>query len=267
MPQTNSDPTSELAAADQSPAAPALDVENLAVELGGRRVLTDVRMRVTVGELVGLIGPNGAGKTTLLRAALGLISTVSGRIRIEGVPPAVARGTVGYVPQRHEFAWDFPISVEKAVMSGRIHRLGRFRRAGRDDRSAVTEALERVDMAALRRRPIGELSGGQRQRVLVARALALRPRLLLLDEPFTGLDVPTQELLIELLQRLREDKAVLMTTHDLQGAALTCGRLCLLNETVIADGPPSELRDPAVWLRAFGGARNGRFLEFLEASA
>lgn len=246
---------------------PVLAVDDLTVELGGRRALAGVRLRVGGGELVGLIGPNGAGKTTLLRSVLGLIPASSGRIRIEGESPAAARGTVGYVPQRHEFAWDFPISVEKAVMSGRIHRIGRLRRSGRGDRQAVDEALERVNMTALRRRPLGELSGGQRQRVLVARALALRPRLLLLDEPFTGLDVPTQELLTELFQRLRKDKALLMTTHDLAAAAAMCGRLCLLNQTVIADGPPSELRDPAVWLRAFGVTRSEQFLDSLGATS
>jgi manganese/iron transport system ATP-binding protein len=195
--------------------------------------------------LAGLIGPNGAGKTTLLRAVLGLIPAASGTIRLDG--------TVGYVPQRHEFAWDFPVSVEKAVLTGRTARIGFLRRPRGADRDAVAEALRRVDLTALARRPIGELSGGQRQRVLVARALALRPRLLLLDEPFTGLDVPTQELLTGLLRQLRDEgKAVLMTTHDLPAAAALCDRLCLLNRTVIADGPPERLRDPELWLRAFG---------------
>lgn len=236
----------------------------VSVVLGGRAVLEEIDLRVGSKELVGLIGPNGAGKTTLLRAILGLIPIHSGRIVLGGVTPDRARGTVGYVPQRHEFMWDFPISVEKAVMTGRVHRIGWLRRAGRADREAVAVALGRVRMTELTDRPIGELSGGQRQRVLVARALALEPALMLLDEPFTGLDVPTQELLTTLLGELRaEGKAVLMTTHDLPAAAAMCTRLCLLNRTVVADGPPDELRDPAVWLRAFGVARSDQLLQSL----
>ncbi|MET9253917.1 anchored repeat-type ABC transporter ATP-binding subunit [Streptomyces sp. NPDC003717] len=243
---------------------PALELRAVSVELGGRLALDGVGLTVRAGELVGLIGPNGAGKTTLLRAILGLLTPGSGTIRVDGRPADRLRGTVGYVPQRHEFAWDFPLSVEKAVLTGRTHRIGWLRRPGRTDREAVEEALERVAMTDLRHRPIGELSGGQRQRVLVARALALRPGLLLLDEPFTGLDVPTQELLTALFRRLRDEgKALLMTTHDLPAAADMADRLCLLNRTVIADGSPDALRDPAVWLRAFGVARSDQLLTSL----
>jgi manganese/iron transport system ATP-binding protein len=226
-----------------------LEVESVSVELGGRPVLEGVDLIVEPGEIVGLIGPNGAGKTTLLRAVLGLVPVQAGAVRLE--PGA----SVGYVPQRHDFAWDFPISVERAVMSGRVRRVGWLRRPGRADWHAVEQALEQVALTHLRRRPIGELSGGQRQRTLVARALAVEPRLLLLDEPLSGVDVPTQEVLGELFRGFREDGgALLMTTHDLPAAAETCTRLCLLNRTLIADAPPDELRDPAPWLRAFGMA-------------
>lgn len=224
----------------------ALAVRDVAVRLAGRDVLHDVNLLVDNGELVGLIGPNGAGKTTLLRSVLGLLPLTAGTITLD-------REGVGYVPQRHEFAWDFPISVARAVLTGRTKVIGPLRRAGREDRELVAEAMARADLTPLARRPIGELSGGQRQRVLVARALALRPTVLLLDEPFTGLDVPTQELLTGLLRELREEgTAVLMTTHDLAAATALCDRLCLLNRTVIADAPPSELDDPNVWLQAFG---------------
>ena len=234
----------------------ALDVSALSVRLGGRTALSTVDLQVAEGELVGLIGPNGAGKTTLLRAVLGLIPVTAGTIRLDG--------DAGYVPQRHEFAWDYPISVEKAVLTGRTARIGLLHRPRRDDRDAVAEALRRVDLTALARRPIGELSGGQRQRVLVARALALRPRLLLLDEPFTGLDVPTQELLTGLFRQLRDEgKAVLMTTHDLPAAAALCDRLCLLNRVVVADGPPEVLRDPELWLRAFGVTSSDQLIHSL----
>lgn len=230
-----------------------IDAQGVRVELAGRTVLEEVRLSVAGGELVGLVGPNGAGKTTLLRSVLGLLPLSSGRIEVCGRPPRQAMGTIGYVPQRHEFAWDYPLNVEKAVLSALSHRLGWTGRFTAAHRAAADQALSQVDIVELSKRPVGELSGGQRQRVLVARALALQPRVLLLDEPFTGLDTPTQQALTELLSKLREQEtAVLMTTHDLPAARQVCTRLCLLNRTVIADGPPGEPTDPQVWLRAFG---------------
>ncbi|MBE1878063.1 anchored repeat-type ABC transporter ATP-binding subunit [Myceligenerans pegani] len=239
----------------------ALRVRDLTVALGGRRVLDGVRLEATEGELVGLVGPNGAGKTTLLRAVLGLVPS-SGRIGIAGqdvsqdrarTRRARATRSIGYVPQRHEFAWDFPVTVEEAVLTGRVARIGWLRGARAEDYRQVRRALDRVEMTHLRRRPVGELSGGQRQRVLVARALALDPRILLLDEPFTGLDVPTQEHLTTLFRELAsEDRAVVMTNHDLVGAVHASDRLFLLNRTVVASGTPAELGGPEPWMRAFG---------------
>lgn len=229
-----------------------IEIDALRVDLGGRPVLEDVSLRIRRGEFVGLLGPNGAGKTTLLRSTLGLTPTRAGSIRIDGRGPAAARSLVGYVPQRHEFAWDFPISVEDTVLTGRTARIGWMRRPRAADADAVDAALARVDMSALRRRPVGELSGGQRQRVLVARALALTPNALLLDEPLTGLDMPSQELLTDLFADLaHEGHAVVMTTHDIAAALHRCSRLCLINRRIVADGPPAQLTDPGVWMRAF----------------
>lgn len=245
-----------------------LEVQGLSVRLGGRRVLRDIDLSIGDGEFVGLIGPNGAGKTTLLRSVLGVVRPESGRVRVGGAPPRQARAGIGYVPQRHEFAWDFPISVEETVMTGLVRDIGWFRRPRQEHYDAVADAIVRVEMGALARRPVGELSGGQRQRVLVARALALRPRLLLLDEPFTGLDMPTQELLLDLFRGLAaEGRAVVMSTHDLAGAMHQCSRLCLVNRTVIADARPGELRDPAIWMRAFDVQATNPILSVLGVAA
>jgi manganese/iron transport system ATP-binding protein len=231
---------------------PTLEVRAASVDLGGRRVLEDVSLTVAPGELVGLIGPNGAGKTTLLRTVLGLVRLRSGQVVLAG-RRRPAGGSIGYVPQRHEFAWDFPITVEQTVMTGRTARLGMWRRPGVGDWLAVGAALDRVELTSLALRPVGQLSGGQRQRVLVARALALEPDLLLLDEPFTGLDLPTQDLLTTLFARLAgEGCSVLMTTHDLVAALAACQRLVLLNRTVVANGTPAELADAGHWQRTFG---------------
>jgi manganese/iron transport system ATP-binding protein len=230
-----------------------LQVSALKVCLGDQVVLEDVSLSVTRGELVGLVGPNGAGKTTLLRAILGLVQADSGRVEVDGLPSLEARESIAYVPQRHEFAWELPINVREAVMTGRTRKIGWLRRPSASDEDAVEEALERTDLTSLAVRAIGELSGGQRQRVLVARALALRPSLLLLDEPFSALDVPTHQALSDLFIRLKEEGcALLLTTHDLSAAGRTCTRLVLLNQRIIADGAPNELHDAAVWLRAFG---------------
>ncbi|MDO5644651.1 MAG: anchored repeat-type ABC transporter ATP-binding subunit [Dermabacter sp.] len=223
---------------------PPLGCRDLAVDLGGRRVLRDVSLDIEPGAITVVLGPNGAGKTTLVRALLGLVPPARGSVHA----PAV----LGYVPQRSEMEWDYPVSAHDVVMLGLITEFRRWQWPRRIHYRRVADALERVRMSDLRDRPIGEMSGGQRQRVMIARALARDPRVLLLDEPFTGLDMPSQSLLSDLfLELAREGCALVMSTHDLTHALHIADRVLLLNESIIGDGAPGKLTDPGVWQRTF----------------
>ncbi|WP_410493198.1 anchored repeat-type ABC transporter ATP-binding subunit [Corynebacterium tuberculostearicum] len=226
-------------------AKPLISVADLNVSLSHRSVITDANLTVCPGEFIGLLGPNGAGKTTLMRAILGLIPS-SGTRSISG--------TVGYVPQRHEVEWGFPINVYRTVLSGRTGLIGWLKRPRATDHAAAAEALQLVHMEEFSTRPIEELSGGQRQRVLIARALATQPHVLLLDEPFTGLDAPNTESLLELFEELsHRGTSIIMSTHNLSEAAHSCHRLILFNGTVVADDSASTLlhqTDP--WTKTFG---------------
>ncbi|MBK4146891.1 anchored repeat-type ABC transporter ATP-binding subunit [Corynebacterium macginleyi] len=241
-------------------AKPCIQVRGLQVALSGRTVIEDANLEVGTGEFIGLLGPNGAGKTTLMRAILGLIPS-SGTCTVTG--------SVGYIPQRHEVEWGFPINVYRTVLSGRTGLIGWFKRPKKKDHAAAAEALRLVHMEEFASRPIEELSGGQRQRVLLARALAIQPEVLLLDEPFTGLDAPNTEVLLELFAELAaQGKSIVMSTHNLSEAAHTCKRLVLFNRTVIADGPAAELlaeKDP--WTRAFGVSASSPLLAAIGVSA
>lgn len=227
--------------------------EEVSVSLSGRLVIDGATLGVDRGEFVGLLGPNGAGKTTLLRAILGLLPTTEGRVSVAGRHGRDIRRVVGYVPQRHDVSWSFPIDVYDAVLNGRTGLIGWARRARPRDHEAVEEALDRVRLRGLADRPIGELSGGQRQRVLVARALATRPKVLLLDEPFTGLDIPSSEHLLQLFHELAaHGTAIIMSTHNLSEAVHSCHRLILFNRGVVATGTRAELNRPEPWAETFG---------------
>ncbi|MDD7385326.1 MAG: anchored repeat-type ABC transporter ATP-binding subunit [Actinomycetaceae bacterium] len=229
-----------------------VEVSHLNVTLGKRHVLRDISFSLPRGQLVGLLGPNGAGKTTLMRAILGLIPVDSGMVSVDGRHDVrTRRSTVGYVPQRHDVDWELPMTVYEAVVGGRV-RMSGFGRVRRVDHQMSAAALARVRMADLAQRPISELSGGQRQRVLIARALAKKPSVLLLDEPFIGLDMPTQDVLVQLFQNLaREGETLLMSTHDLPSAQACCDRLILLRERIYADGAPENVIDAQPWSATF----------------
>jgi manganese/iron transport system ATP-binding protein len=221
--------------------APALLLDNVSAAYRRDPVLEGVTGSVAPGGALALIGPNGAGKTTLIRSILGLVPAVGGRIEVLGTTPVRARGQVAYVPQADTLDSEFPVSALQVVLMGRYRRIGWIRRPARVDRDVALHALEEVGLADRAGERFGLLSGGQRQRVLLARAVAQQARLLLLDEPFNGVDTTTTELLLDVLERLRADGvAVVLSTHDLAVAHLACGDACLLNRRQFAFGPIAE---------------------------
>ena len=203
--------------------------------------LTDITFELPAGEAIALIGPNGSGKSTLLKGILGLIHTVSGTVEVLG-QHSIPAGSIGYVPQTDELDPEFPVSLEQVVMMGRYRELGWLRLPGKKDRRAVAAALETVGLGHRAKTRFGELSGGQQQRGLLARAVAGGPRLLLLDEPFNGLDQSNREALVGTVERLKADGvAVLVSTHDLELARAVCEKVLLLNGTQVAFGPRDEV--------------------------
>jgi manganese/iron transport system ATP-binding protein len=237
------------------PGDPArLEIENISVAYNGKPVLQEVTFQVPHGARVAVVGPNGAGKSTLFKALVGLLPLRRGRILIHGRPLGYHQECVAYVPQREEVDWRFPVSVEDVVMMGRFGRISRLRGPSAEDREVVRRSLEQLGMLELRRVPVGDLSGGQQQRVFLARALAQEPHILLMDEPFTGVDASTQEATLELLDDLKaHDVTILISTHDLNLAATRFEQVLLLNRRIIAYGSPEEVFTPAHLAQAFGG--------------
>jgi len=221
---------------------------------GQRVALEHVTLAVEPGSLLAVVGPNGAGKSTLLKLMAGLARPWTGRIEVLGNPPGRESRRVAYVPQAELVDWAFPVTVEDVVMMGRFPKLGPIRRPGPDDRRAVEHALDQVGMGQHIRTQIGRLSGGQRRRVFLARALSAEPDLFLLDEPVTGIDPTTQELLMDLLeQQAQRGKTVVATTHDLACAAQRFQQVLAINRTVVAYGPSNLVLDADVLSRAYGG--------------
>jgi manganese/zinc/iron transport system ATP- binding protein len=225
---------------------PRAVVEGLTVAFGDTRALEDVSLTLPRGAIIGLIGPNGAGKTTLLRALLGTVRPAAGAVRVDG--------TTGFVPQLGARGWDFPLAAADVALQGTYRRAGWLQRPSRQDRERAGAALAAVGMHEHARRQVGQLSGGQRQRVLLARALAQEADLLLLDEPLSGADAPTETAFSDILARLRDEgRTAVVSSHDLAWASAYCDLVCLLAGRVIAFGPPSEALDAACLAAAYGG--------------
>ena len=222
----------------------------------GHTALWDASFDVPRGTVTALVGVNGAGKSTLFKAIMGFVPAAKGTIKILGqsVKQALAKNLVAYVPQSEEVDWAFPVLVEDVVMMGRYGHMGFLRRPKQIDYDAVDMALRRVNMQAFKTRQIGELSGGQRKRVFLARSLAQDGQVILLDEPFTGVDVKTEEQIIALLQELRDEgRVMLVSTHNLGSVPEFCDRTILVKGTVLAHGPTEKTFTRENLEAAFGG--------------
>ncbi|MBK8047701.1 MAG: metal ABC transporter ATP-binding protein [Anaerolineales bacterium] len=231
-----------------------LELEHVSLAYNGVNALDEVNLAVPHGAQVAVVGPNGAGKSTLFKALVGLLPLRTGEIRVHGQPLGSHQDCVAYVPQREDVDWHFPVTVRDVVMMGRFGRQGWLRGASKADHAAVDHSLAQMGIADLAKRPISDLSGGQQQRVFLARALAQEPHILLMDEPFTGVDVTTQETVLHLLDQLRDEQVTaLVSTHDLNMAAQRFDWVLLLNRRVIAFGHPEEVFTPAHISAAFGG--------------
>ncbi|WP_269932583.1 manganese/iron ABC transporter ATP-binding protein [Aminobacter sp. HY435] len=243
--------------ATTAPAGEGLRVDNISVTYrNGHTALRNASFAIPRGTITALVGVNGSGKSTLFKSIMGFVPLASGSVSIFGEPAreALRKNLVAYVPQSEDVDWNFPVLVEDVVMMGRYGHMNFLRMTRAIDRDAVDAALERVGMADFRKRQIGELSGGQKKRVFLARALAQEGQVILLDEPFTGVDVRTEEAIITLLQGLRDEgRVMLVSTHNLGSVPRFCDRAVLVNRTVLASGLTAETFTKANLEKAFGG--------------
>ena len=232
---------------------PALDVSHLTVLYNNNPVLTDFSVTVPQGVMLGIIGPNGAGKTTFIKAILDLIPIAAGAIKILGNGIKDVRNKIAYIPQRSSVDWDFPITVFDMVLMGCYGKLGWFKRPGQSERTRVYEVLAAVGLERYANQPINTLSGGQQQRTFLARALMQDAHIYFLDEPFAGVDIATEKIIITLFKKLRDEgKTVIVVHHDLFTASSYFDYIMLLNKTCIACGPVEEVLTSSYLDRTYG---------------
>jgi manganese/iron transport system ATP-binding protein/manganese/zinc/iron transport system ATP- binding protein len=237
-----------------NPSRTAVSVRHLTVSYGGKPVLVDVSLDVPAGAVVGILGPNGAGKSTLIKGVMGFVPKDFGEVRIFDEPVEDARGRVAYVPQRGQIDWNFPVTVWDVVLMGRYLHVPWYRSIGAADRGLAAAALRSVRMEEFRDRQIGQLSGGQQQRVFMARALAQESPILLLDEPFAGVDAATERAIAGLLARSKEQgKTAIVVHHDLETAAEFFDRVAIVNRRLFAYGPPKDVLREDLLAEVYGG--------------
>lgn len=235
----------------------SIDIENVTVAYHGKVALHSASLQLQPGTICGLVGMNGAGKSTLFKAIMGFVKPNTGRILINGLPIRQVQkcNLVAYVPQSEEVDWNFPVNVYDVVMMGRYGYMNLLRIPRSIDKQAVRESLERVEMWPMRDRQIGELSGGQKKRTFFARALAQQGQVLLLDEPFAGVDIKTEKMMINLLMELRKTgHTILVSTHDLESITTFCDQVVLINRSILAYGNTSEVFTEENLSRTFGGS-------------
>lgn len=233
---------------------PAIEVENITVSFGPKPALLDVSLTIEQGLLVGVIGPNGAGKSTFIKAVLGFVKPDFGTVKILGVSSDQAKGLVAYVPQRGAVDWDYPVTVREVAMMGRYGHVAWWKDPGPKDREIVDEALDMVRMSEFRNRQIGQLSGGQQQRVFMARALAQGADILLLDEPFAGVDAATERAILDVLERAKATgRTLVVVHHDLATAAEYFDRLVLIKQRLYAYGVPEAVLNPDLLSEVYEG--------------
>jgi manganese/iron transport system ATP-binding protein len=232
---------------------PILDVQRLTVRYDGRIALEELNFHLHMGERIAVVGPNGAGKSTLFKVIAGVLPPGRGEVNIFGSRPG-GHNCIAYIPQRSQVDWNFPVSVADVVMMGRSAKLGLFNWPHKKDWEYVRHALDVVALSDLAGRQIGQLSGGQQQRMFIARALAQQAELMLMDEPLSGLDTPSQEGLLDLLDTLRaQNVTVMVATHDLDQAARHFERIMLLNHRIVAFDVPQKVMNTEFLLQAYGG--------------
>ncbi len=232
----------------------SIEVHNLTTSYGGTPVLWDIDFELPLGEIIGIIGPNGSGKTTLLKTIMGLLEPSSGYVKVFDQNLPKVREKIAYVPQRESVDWDFPASVFDVVMMGRYRKHNLFKRTNKTDIEIVNQSIEKVGLTEFKNRQIAQLSGGQQQRVFIARALAQRADIYLMDEPFVGVDAATENSILNLLNEMKKNgKTVLIIHHDLQTVSDYFDYLVLLNTRLIAKGKPHDVLTKENLSNAYGG--------------